>query len=106
MPRYEDRALLLAGASEEIWKKGNACEKKYSVKCTGATKPEPQPCKDGFVIVVVVDYCRPPQCHATLNLSQDAFFFIVNFTAGRVKIESPSTIYFILFLYIYKYICE
>ncbi|KAF3452858.1 hypothetical protein FNV43_RR03291 [Rhamnella rubrinervis] len=57
------------------------------LNCIGATNLEPQPCKDGYAIFTIVDYCRPPRCHATLNRSEVAFYFIANLTAGRVKIE-------------------
>lgn len=44
---YEDHGIFLAGASDEIWKKGSACGRRYKFKCIGATNLEPQPCKDG-----------------------------------------------------------
>lgn len=34
---YEDHGIFLAGASDEIWKKGSACGRRYKVKCIGIT---------------------------------------------------------------------
>lgn len=76
---------MIAAASDAIWSYGEACGSYYNVKCTGAGNQGPHPCKDGEVVVRIVDYCA--HCHGTLDLSEEAFSAIAEEDAGKIKIE-------------------
>ncbi|KAF5461805.1 hypothetical protein F2P56_017873 [Juglans regia] len=86
----QNHGVLVAGASDAIWRNRAACGKKYRVTCTGGANLAPHPCKPGNVVVEIVDYCSSP-CNGTINLSRDAFSKIADPVAGKVKIEySPA----------------
>ncbi|GMN65179.1 hypothetical protein TIFTF001_034249 [Ficus carica] len=79
---------MIAAASDAIWDNRAACGRMYSVTCTGATNlGVPQPCKGGSVVVKIVDYCPPPGCQATIDLSQEAFSQIADPNAGKINIQ-------------------
>lgn len=85
---YQDDGVMIAAASDAIWNNRAACNKRYSVRCTGATNQGvPQPCRGGSVVVRVVDYCPPPGCQGTIDLSQEAFAMIADPNAGKIQIE-------------------
>jgi hypothetical protein len=83
---YKDDGNSTAATSDEILENRGACGKCYLVRCIGATNLRPHPCKDAAIVVKIVDYC-PPGCRRTINLSEDAFSFIADPNAGRIKIE-------------------
>ncbi|XP_052199861.1 EG45-like domain containing protein [Diospyros lotus] len=68
----------VAAACGGLWENGAACNKKYSVTCTGG------PCKSGSVTVTILDRCSSSD---TLDLSSDAFAVIADPAAGRINIE-------------------
>ncbi|XP_010926571.1 EG45-like domain containing protein [Elaeis guineensis] len=85
---YEDEGTMIAAASDAIWDNRAACGRMYSVRCTGATNEGvPHPCKDTSVVVKIVDYCPPPGCRATIDLSQEAFAAIADLNAGKIDID-------------------
>ncbi|GMJ05395.1 hypothetical protein like AT4G30380 [Hibiscus trionum] len=84
---YQNDGVMIAAASDTIWNNKQACNKRYRVRCTGATNAGvPQPCRGGSVVVRVVDYC-PKGCQGTIDLSQEAFAKIADPRAGKIKIE-------------------
>ncbi|XVF88060.1 hypothetical protein PTKIN_Ptkin19aG0018800 [Pterospermum kingtungense] len=84
---YQDDGVMIAAASDAIWNNRAACNKRYSVRCTGATNQGvPQPCRGGSIVVRIVDYC-PPGCQGTIDLSQEAFAMIADPNAGKIQIE-------------------
>jgi hypothetical protein len=84
---YEERGIYIAAASDSMWENGAACGKLYSVACIGATnRVAPPPCKNNFILVLIVDYC-PPGCHGNINLSEDAFFMIADLNAGKIMVN-------------------
>ncbi|KAH6776580.1 Barwin-related endoglucanase [Perilla frutescens var. hirtella] len=84
---YSNDGVMIAAASDAIWDKRGACDRKYKVKCTGATNQgDPHPCTGQSVVVRIVDYC-PPGCRGTIDLSQEAFAIIAHPDAGKVNIQ-------------------
>ncbi|XP_022751628.1 EG45-like domain containing protein [Durio zibethinus] len=84
---FQNDGVMIAAASDAIWNNRAACNKRYSVRCTGATNlGVPQPCRGGSIVVTVVDYC-PPGCQGTIDLSQEAFAMIADPNAGKIQIE-------------------
>ncbi|GAB4846515.1 hypothetical protein Ancab_025520 [Ancistrocladus abbreviatus] len=82
-----DVGTLVAGVNDALWGNGAACGRKYKVTCIGAANEAPHPCKPNrFVIVQVVDYCRPV-CNGDINLSRDAFNRIADLDAGKIRIQ-------------------
>lgn len=85
---YQDDGVMIAAASDEIWNGGGACGRKYQVTCTGATNQGvPQPCTGESVVVKIIDYCPPPRCQGTIDLSQEAFSIISDPNAGKITID-------------------
>ncbi|KAK8954624.1 EG45-like domain containing protein [Platanthera zijinensis] len=84
---YEDKGTMIAAASDEIWDNRAACGRQYTVTCTGATNQGGYPCNGNSVVVTIVDYCPPPGCQATMDLSQEAFAAIANTDAGKILIS-------------------
>ncbi|XVF34298.1 hypothetical protein REPUB_Repub18cG0047500 [Reevesia pubescens] len=84
---FQNDGVMIAAASDAIWNNRAACNKMYSVRCTGRTNAGvPQPCRGGSIVVKVVDYC-PPGCQGTIDLSQEAFAMIADPNAGKIQIE-------------------
>ncbi|XP_057787767.1 EG45-like domain containing protein [Salvia miltiorrhiza] len=84
---YSNDGVMIAAASDAIWDKRAACDRKYKVRCSGATnKGDPHPCTGRTVVVKIVDYC-PAGCRGTIDLSQEAFAIIANPDAGKVNIQ-------------------
>ncbi|OMO51009.1 hypothetical protein CCACVL1_30067 [Corchorus capsularis] len=84
---FQDDGVMIAAASDAIWNNRAACNKFYSVRCTGPTNAGvPQPCRGGAITVKIVDYC-PAGCQGTIDLSQEAFAMIADPNAGKIQIE-------------------
>ena len=50
--------------------------------------PVPHPCKDNTeVVVTIINYCPPPGCQGTLDLSQEAFGIIADPEEGKINID-------------------
>ncbi|XP_010254377.1 PREDICTED: EG45-like domain containing protein [Nelumbo nucifera] len=75
---------LFAAASNGIWDNGAACGRRYRIRCISGLK---RPCKDGSIVVEVVDICRNNPCPATLVLSNTAFNCISNIPSAKVNVE-------------------
>ncbi|KAI5585577.1 hypothetical protein POPTR_006G179300v4 [Populus trichocarpa] len=78
--------VMVAGVSDALWNGGAACGRKYRVSCIRGANEAPKPCKQGSVVVTVVDYCRRG-CNGVINLSKDAFSRIADPNAGKVVIQ-------------------
>ncbi|OVA08663.1 Expansin/pollen allergen [Macleaya cordata] len=85
---YQDDGVMIAAASDAIWNDGGACGSFYQVTCiSGTNEGTPQPCLGtGSVVVKINDYCAPPGCRGTLDLSQEAFASIADTNAGAINI--------------------
>ncbi|KAH7860234.1 hypothetical protein Vadar_011059 [Vaccinium darrowii] len=80
--------VMIGAASDTLWNGGAACGTSYSITCTGATNEGvPQPCTGQTVTIEIVDYCPPPGCKGTIDLSQEAFAVIADLNAGSVYIS-------------------
>ena len=77
---------MVAGVSDALWNGGKACGRKYRVSCVRGTNEAPKPCRQGSVVVKVVDYCSRG-CQGDINLSKDAFSRIADPNAGIVVIQ-------------------
>ncbi|KAK9130238.1 hypothetical protein Sjap_010725 [Stephania japonica] len=84
---FVNQGVMIAAASNEIWDNRAACGRMYRVTCVSGTNAVPQPCRGGSVTVMVVDYCPPPGCRGTIDLSQEAFAIIANPDAGKINID-------------------
>ncbi|XP_039038493.1 EG45-like domain containing protein [Hibiscus syriacus] len=85
---FQNDGVMIAAASDAIWNNRAACNTNYRVRCTGPTNAGvPQPCRGDSVVVKVVDYCPPPGCRGTIDLSQEAFSVIADPNAGKINIE-------------------
>ncbi|XP_073271763.1 EG45-like domain containing protein [Primulina huaijiensis] len=84
---YQDQGTMIAAANRDLYDNGAACGKNYRVKCTGPTNQGvPQPCRNGEIIVKIVDLC--PGCGTNqLDLSEQAFSTIADPNAGKIQIE-------------------
>ncbi|KAI3444099.1 hypothetical protein Pfo_000764 [Paulownia fortunei] len=84
---FQDQGTMIAAANPSLYNNRAACGRRYRVRCTGATNQGiPQPCRNGEIIVKIVDLC--PGCGANqLDLSQQAFSRIANPDAGRIRID-------------------
>ncbi|KAG0470348.1 hypothetical protein HPP92_017048 [Vanilla planifolia] len=82
-----NKGTMIAAASNAIWDNRGACGRKYKVRCIGATNQGGYPCNGNSVVVTVVDYCPPSGCHATMDLSREAFRAIAKLDAGKIKIS-------------------
>ncbi|KAG5243703.1 Expansin-related protein [Salix suchowensis] len=75
-----------AGVSDALWNGGAACGRRYRVSCVRGANKAPKPCRQGSVVVTVVDYCSRG-CNGIINLSKDAFSRIADPNAGNVVIQ-------------------
>ncbi|XP_026384116.1 EG45-like domain containing protein [Papaver somniferum] len=77
---FQDDGVMIAEASDTLWNGGGACGSFYQVTCiSGTNAGTAQPCLSSSPVVVkIVDYCPPPQCRGTLDLSQEAFASIAD----------------------------
>ncbi|KAL2481018.1 putative EG45-like domain containing protein 1 [Abeliophyllum distichum] len=84
---FQDQGTMIAAANPSLYNNGEACGRRYRVKCTGATNQGvPQPCTGNEVTVKIVDLC--PGCgNDQLDLSQEAFSVVANPDAGRIKTD-------------------
>ncbi|KAL2481029.1 EG45-like domain containing protein 2 [Abeliophyllum distichum] len=83
---YRDLGPMIAGDNPTVFDGGKVCGRRYKVRCLGGTNGTPNPCKNGEIIVNIVDLCTG--CGANeINLSQDAFSKIANLKAGRVRVD-------------------
>ncbi|KAI8562769.1 hypothetical protein RHMOL_Rhmol03G0061000 [Rhododendron molle] len=78
----QNNGVMIAAASDAIWNNRAACGRMYRVHCTGS-----QHCKDQSVVVKIVDYCPPPGCAGTFDLSKEAFSVIADPDAEKINIE-------------------
>ncbi|THU52461.1 hypothetical protein C4D60_Mb10t04220 [Musa balbisiana] len=73
-PGYTEDQLpgngLFVAAGNGVWDNGAACGRKYQLRCLSGLR---RPCKDGSIVVQVVDFCRLSPCPSTLVLSNRAF---------------------------------
>ncbi|XP_059635905.1 EG45-like domain containing protein [Cornus florida] len=75
---------LFAGASDGVWDNGAACGRRYRIRCISGLK---RPCKEGTIVVQVVDACRTNPCPATLVLSNKAFDAISKISNSKINVE-------------------
>ncbi|XP_023642326.1 EG45-like domain containing protein 2 isoform X2 [Capsella rubella] len=80
------RETMVVGVRGYMYQGGQACGRRYRVRCLGATYNFPGACTGRTVDVRVVDLCREP-CNGDLNLSRDAFRVIANTNAGNIRVE-------------------
>ncbi|KAJ6746244.1 EG45-LIKE DOMAIN CONTAINING PROTEIN 2 [Salix koriyanagi] len=85
-PLYSNKGALVAGVSDALWNGGAACGRRYRVSCVRGANKAPKPCRQGSVVVTVVDYCSRG-CNGIINLSKDAFSRIADPNAGNVVIQ-------------------
>ncbi|CAI0427722.1 unnamed protein product [Linum tenue] len=85
--QYQNRGDMITGVSDKLWDNGNACGRRYRVRCIGAANLAPRSCRttSGAVIVTVVDLCR--NCDGDINLSRAAFNRIADVDAGIVRVQ-------------------
>ncbi|KAJ1691272.1 hypothetical protein LUZ63_015427 [Rhynchospora breviuscula] len=76
---------LFASVSDALWDNGAACGRKYIVRCLSGTGDKP--CKQGNIVVQVVDKCPQNPCRATLLLSRDAFNALSRSPTSKLNIE-------------------
>jgi hypothetical protein len=85
---YKNDGVMVAAASNTLWGGGAACGKIHKVNCLSATnRGVPKPCKNKQVVVTIVDFCPPPNCQGTIDLSQEAFGIIADLDAGKINID-------------------
>lgn len=91
---FEDDGVMIAAASDEFWNDGGACGQMYEVSClSGTNDGTPEPCLgSGSVLVMIVDYCPPGSCRATIDLSQEAFQSIADTDAGVINISYQQSV--------------
>lgn len=77
---------MIAGVSDALWNGGAACGTKYRVSCVRGANQAPRPCREGSVVVTVVDFCSKV-CNGVINLSLDAFSQIADPNAGKVVVR-------------------
>ncbi|XP_010250071.1 PREDICTED: EG45-like domain containing protein [Nelumbo nucifera] len=75
---------LFVAASNGIWDNGAACGRRYRIRCISGLR---RPCKDGSIVVQVVDVCRSNPCPATLVLSNTAFGAISRIPTAKINVE-------------------
>ncbi|KAJ4789257.1 Plant natriuretic peptide A [Rhynchospora pubera] len=76
---------LFASVSDALWDNGASCGRKYIVRCLSGTGDKP--CKQGNIVVQVVDKCPQNPCRATLLLSRDAFNALSRSPTSKLNIE-------------------
>ncbi|KAJ1685302.1 hypothetical protein LUZ63_016692 [Rhynchospora breviuscula] len=86
-PGYDQDQLpvngLFVAAGSSIWDNGAACGRRYQVRCLSGLK---RPCRDGFVVVQVVDLCRFSPC-PTMAFSEKAFDALSKISNTKINIE-------------------
>ncbi|XAR66909.1 hypothetical protein NMG60_11013285, partial [Bertholletia excelsa] len=75
---------LFAAASEGIWDNGAACGRRYHMRCISGRR---RACKDGTIVVQIVDVCGKTPCPATLVLSTKAFHGLFNIPIAKINVE-------------------
>ena len=75
---------MFAAVSEGLWDNGAACGRMYEMRCLSGNN---RPCKEGTIIVVVVDQCTRDPCPASILLSNEAFSAISHIAGTRINIE-------------------
>ncbi|XP_020089599.1 EG45-like domain containing protein [Ananas comosus] len=87
-PGYDQDQLpgsgLFVAAGHGIWDNGAACGRKYQLRCLSGLR---RPCKDGSIVVEVVDLCRTNSCTSTLVLSDEAFSALSKIPNTKINIE-------------------
>ncbi|OVA08661.1 Expansin/pollen allergen [Macleaya cordata] len=92
---------MIAAASDALWNGGAACGSFYQVSCiSGTNLGTTQPCIPGSVVVKIVDYCPPPGCRGTIDLSQEAFAMIADPNAGGINIVYQRPLRLLVHLYL------
>ncbi|KAG0488839.1 hypothetical protein HPP92_007650 [Vanilla planifolia] len=84
---FLDKGKMIAAASEALWDNGAACGHSYRVTCRSPTGGSRSPCKGTSVVVKITDLCPPHSCHATVDLSQEAFAMLADPDAGVIEIR-------------------
>ncbi|KAJ3694210.1 hypothetical protein LUZ60_009690 [Juncus effusus] len=74
---------FFVAAGTDIWDNGAACGRRYQVRCLSGLR---RPCKNGFVVVQVVDLCRMSPC-PTMAFSSMAFDAISRIPNTKINIE-------------------
>ncbi|KAK4404479.1 EG45-like domain containing protein [Sesamum angolense] len=84
---FQTQGTLFAAVGPDLYDNGTACGRRYRIRCTGpANQNVPQPCRNGEVVVTIVDLCiacQPDQ----FDLSEEAFSRIADPNAARIRIE-------------------
>ncbi|KAG5564519.1 hypothetical protein RHGRI_000638 [Rhododendron griersonianum] len=75
---------LFAAASDGVWDNGAACGRRYRLKCISGRR---KPCKNGSIVIQVVDVCRTNPCQATLTLSNKAFDAVSRNPNAKINVE-------------------
>ncbi|CAL9195444.1 unnamed protein product [Musa hybrid cultivar] len=71
-------------AGSGIWDNGAACGRRYLLRCLSGLR---RPCKDGSIVVEVVDFCRHIPCPSTLVLSTRAFDAVSKIPNTKINVE-------------------
>ncbi|CAL9123373.1 unnamed protein product [Musa hybrid cultivar] len=87
-PGYTEDQLpengLFVAAGNGMWDNGAACGRKYQLRCLSGLR---RPCKDGSIVVQVVDFCRVSPCPSTLVLSNRAFDAVSKIPNTKINVE-------------------
>lgn len=75
---------LFVSASDGLWDNGAACGRRYRLRCISGLR---RPCKEGSIVVQVVDFCQHRPCPATMVLSNKAFDAISRIPSAKINIE-------------------
>ncbi|XP_008792052.2 EG45-like domain containing protein [Phoenix dactylifera] len=75
---------LFVAAGNGVWDNGAACGRKYRLRCLSGLR---RPCKDGTIVVEVVDLCRNRPCSSTLVLSNEAFDAVSKIPNTKINVE-------------------
>ncbi|KAG1335557.1 EG45-like domain containing protein [Cocos nucifera] len=75
---------MFAAVSGGLWDNGAACGRTYRLRCLSGIN---RPCKNGDIVVVVVDECQSNPCPANLLLSREAFGAVSRFSDGKINVE-------------------
>ncbi|KAJ9702557.1 hypothetical protein PVL29_004339 [Vitis rotundifolia] len=75
---------LFVSASDGLWDNGAACGRRYRLRCISGLR---RPCKEGSIVVQVVDFCQHRPCPATMVLSKKAFDAISRIPSAKINIE-------------------
>ncbi|RWV94324.1 hypothetical protein BHE74_00018689 [Ensete ventricosum] len=71
-------------AGSGIWDNGAACGRRYRLRCLSGLR---RSCKDGSIVVEVVDFCRHSPCPSTLVLSTRAFDAVSKIPDTKINVE-------------------